>query len=149
MNEFKKVIQDLIEVFRQLTGIEQAKLNAAAGKHVATVEDCITKEQALVLKLRGLERERERRQEAAGYGGMQFRQILETVSEEERAELLPAFHELSAVIQLFQSINDDANRILKTNLHEIEKALNQKIGEPYDDQGKPEVRSRHLTSRKA
>lgn len=62
MDEFKNVIEQLIGLFKQLTKIEQVKLNAVAGKHVGTVEDCVTQQQALLLKLRGLEQARERAQ---------------------------------------------------------------------------------------
>ena len=76
MDEFKKIIEQLISVFQQLTKIEHVKLDAAAGKHVGTVEDCVTQQQALLLRLRGLEQSREREQKKAGYEGLQFRQIL-------------------------------------------------------------------------
>ena len=67
MDEFKNVIEQLIGLFKQLTKIEQVKLNAVAGKHVGTVEDCVTQQQALLLKLRGLDQARERAQKKAGY----------------------------------------------------------------------------------
>ena len=87
MDEFKKVIVQLTGVFRQLTKIEQVKLNAAAENHAGTVEDCVTQQQALILRLRGLEQARERAQAKAGYAGLQFREILGKVPDDEREEL--------------------------------------------------------------
>ncbi len=149
MDEFKKVIEQLISLFRQLTKIERVKLNAVAGNHVGTVEDCVTQQQALLLKLRGLEQARERAQAKAGYAGMQFREILGKVPDDEREELYQLFDGLSREIQMFQEVNEDANQILRTNLHMIDKTLRDKTGNTYNGEGKSETKIRHMTSRRA
>lgn len=149
MDEFKKIIGDLIRLFRQLIKIEEVKLNAAAGKHVATLEDCVTQEQALLLRLRGLEQSREKAQAKAGYGGLLFREILEKAPDSERESLYELFDELSREVQMFREISEDTNQILQTNLHMIQKALNKKTGDVYNEKGKSETELRHMTSRKA
>lgn len=147
MDEFKKIIEQLISLFQQLTKIERVKFEAAAGNHVGTVEDCSTQQQALLLKLRGLEQARERAQKKAGYEGMQFRQILENCPDSEREELFQLFDGLSREIQMFQEVNDGANQILKMNLHMIDKALRSKTGKIYNSDGKDD-NVRHMTSRR-
>lgn len=148
MDEFKKVIEQLTELFKQLTKIERVKLQAATGNHIGTVEDCVTQQQALLLKLRGLEQARERAQAKAGYGGMQFREILGKVPDEEREELFQLFDEFSRELQMFQEVNDGANQVLRTNLHMIDKALREKTGKTYNGEGKTETNVRHMTSRR-
>lgn len=148
MDEFKDIIGQLIRVFQQLTKIEQVKLNAVAGKHIGTVEDCVTQQQALLLKLRGLEQARERAQKKAGYDGLQFRQILEKVPDAEREELLGLFDGLSREIQMFREVNENSNEILRTNIHSIDKALRKKTGNIYNGEGKSETNVRHMTSRR-
>lgn len=148
MDEFKSIIEQLIRLFQQLTKIETVKLNAVAGKHVGTVEDCVTQQQALLLKLRGLEQARERAQKKAGYEGMQFRQILEQAPDDEREELFQLFDGLSREIQMFREVNEDANRLLRTNLHSIDKAIRKKSGNTYNGDGKSETNVRHMTSRR-
>ena len=149
MDEFKKVIRQLIDLFGQLTKIERVKLDGAAGKHIGTVEDCVTQQQALMLRLRGLEQARERAQEKAGYGGMQFRDILAKVPDSEREELYQLFDELSRKIQMFQEVNEDTNKILRTHLYSIDKALREKTGNTYKVDGKNDTNVRHMTSRRA
>ncbi len=148
MKEFQRVIKEMTALFHQFTGVEQVKLEAAAGNHVATVEECMTKEQSLVLKLRGLEKEREKSQKEAGYEGMRFREILASVSEEERKELLPLFDGLSREIQIFQEVSDDAAKIISNNLHMIRRALDEKGGVTYGGDGKNEAEVTHMTSRR-
>ena len=148
MDEFKKVIEQLTGLFRQLTKIEQVKLTAAAENHAGTVEDCVTQQQALMLRLRGLEQTRERVQARAGFAGMQFREILGKVPDDERKELYQRFDELSREIQMFQEVNEGANQVLRTNLHMIDKALREKTGKIYNGEGKSETNTRHMTSRR-
>ena len=148
MDEFKNVIEQLIGVFKQLTKVEHVKFNAVTGKHVGTVEDCVTQQQALLLKLRGLELARERAQKKAGYEGLQFRQILEQVSDDEREELLRLFDGLSREIQMFREVNESSNEILRTNLYSIDKTLRKKTGNTYNGEGKSETGVRHVTSRR-
>ena len=57
--DFKKIIEELIALFDHLIPIEQEKLDAAIKNRVTFVEDCMHKEQAAVLQLRGLEQKRE------------------------------------------------------------------------------------------
>lgn len=147
MKEFQRVINDMIALFRQLTGIEQMKLKAATANRVATIEECMTKQQALILRLRGLEQEREKYQKAAGYEGMKFREILAAVSDEEREVLYPLFDELSKEIQMFQAVNEDAEKVMSNNLRMIKKALDSK-GDTYSEKGKSKPAATHMTSRK-
>ncbi len=148
MNEFKEVLRQLADIIHQITGIEQVKLTAAVSNHVATIEDCMTKEQALILRLRGLEQERERAQEKAGFGGMRFQEILDKVSHEEKEELLPLFGALEWEIQMFREVNEDTNRAMKVSLHMIERAINAKEGNMYGGDGQNMGMPRHMTSRR-
>ena len=64
--DFKKIIEELIALFDHLIPIEQEKLDAAIKNRVTFVEDCMHKEQAAVLQLRGLEQKREAEQIHSG-----------------------------------------------------------------------------------
>lgn len=85
---FTKVIEEFITLFDHLIEIEQEKLDAAVKNRVTFVEDCMHKEQAAVLQLRGLEQKREAEQKHLGMEGYTFRQILEEAPK--RFQLLSA-----------------------------------------------------------
>lgn len=148
MKEFQRVIREMIALFHQFNGIEQMKLKSAQANHVAAVDECMTREQALILKLRGLELEREKYQKEAGYEGMKFREILVAVSSEEREVLSPLFDELSREMQLFQQVKGDAEEVMRNNLRMIRKAMDSKGG-TYSEKGKSKPETTHMTSRKA
>lgn len=124
MNDFISVIENLILLFRDMILIEQEKLEATQKNRVTFVEECMKKEQASILKLRGLDKKREICQTALGYEGFTFKQILEAVSAEERSALRELFDSLTYHVRLFQDINQSAQSMLEVNLHMINKEIN-------------------------
>ena len=83
-SQFTEIIKEFIALFDNLIPIEQEKLDAAVKNRITFVEDCMHKEQAAVLKLRGLEQRREAEQKRLGMEGYTFRQILEHVPDDDR-----------------------------------------------------------------
>lgn len=150
MNEFETVIRDLIAFFDENQQLEELKLKAAEENRPTAIEDCMTKEQAVILRLRGLDKKREEIQKKLGWEGKSFRQILELLPEEERAKYRGLFEDLSARVKLFQSANESALEIISLNLRQIQNTIKQKDAKGiYNQEGdsvQPE--SRHLTNRK-
>jgi len=62
--------------------------------------------------------------------------------------LYQLFDELSREIQMFREVNEGTNKILRTNLHMIDKVLREKTGKIYNGEGKSETNTRHMTSRR-
>lgn len=148
MKEFQKVINKLISLFKEIIPIENDKLRAARENQVSVIEDCMIREQALILKLKGVEKEREEAQKKAGFSGLSFREILEKVPTEQRELLLPLFDELSREIQMFREVNADAGRIIETNLHQIQKAVEAKEGNIYRQDGSAQNSEKYFTDKK-
>ena len=126
MNDFTdygKIIEEFITLFDNLIPIEQEKLDAAVKNQVTFIEDCMHREQAAVLQLRGLEQKREAEQRRLGMEGYSFRQILEHVPAETDALLRPLFDQLSDGVRSFQSVSASAKDIIEVNLHVIQSAL--------------------------
>lgn len=137
MNDFTAVIEDMIQLFQDLVQVEQVKLEAAKKNRVTYVEDCMNKEQAAILKLRGLDKKREDCQERLGMKGDTFQQILSKVSEgEEHNQLKELFDRLSYQVRLFQEISDGARTIIELNLHMIDKAIRNSQGKMTPDNAK-------------
>lgn len=127
---FSSLMEEFIALFDSLAAIEQQKLDAVAKDKVSFVEECMNKEQAAILKLRGLELRREQEQERLGMKGFSFRQILEAVSEEERSPLKELFDRLSASVGAFQSVSASAKELIEIKLHSFSQILgtNTKTG---------------------
>lgn len=137
MNDFIAVIEDMIQLFQDLVSVEQVKLEAAKKNRVTYVEDCMNKEQAAILKLRGLDKKREDCQEQLGMKGDTFQQILSKVSEDDsRNRLKELFDRLSRQVRLFQEISDAARTMIELNLHMIDKAIQNSQREMAPDKAK-------------
>lgn len=151
-SQFVKIIEEFIALFEELILIEQEKVDAAVKNRVTFVEECMHKEQAAVLRLRGLEQKREKEQTELGMENYRFRQILEEAPEDVSATLRPLFDQLSRQVQTLQSLNDSARDIIEVNLHVIQSSLaSDPTGKStYSAAGKKSNSNQknHFTSRK-
>ena len=147
--EFISLIHDFIDLFRSLTTVEQQKLDAAVANDLSILEDCMKKEQAFVLRLRGLEQQRDTLQRKLKMKDLKFREILSRVPDEVKEELTPLFQELSEKVRIFQSINASAQDAISVNLHNIQSVL--KSGQPdagvYSASGTNKPDETHFTNR--
>lgn len=149
MEQFQEVIRQMIALFDEYLPLEEKKLKAVTENDLVTLENCMTQEQAVVLKLRGLEKKREDAQQANGWGGKRFREILELVPEEQKAEYQQLFEELERSIGLFQSANSSAMDTMNINLRQIGKAIKSKDPNgAYNQEGAAVKMDRPLTSRR-
>ena len=149
MDKFKKVIHALIALFEEYLPLEQKKLKAVQVDDVATVEACMTQEQALILKLRGLEQKREAALKELGWEGKSFSQIIQLAPEEEKQELQQLFDDLDRSIGVFKDVNDNAMTTMSVHLKDLQKVI--KIKDPegvYGHEGNSLQKNRPMTSRK-
>jgi Mg2+ and Co2+ transporter CorA len=148
MQEFQDIIRRLILLFRELTGIESKMLEAARAQRMAELESLMIKEQASVMQLRGLEKEKDRIQELNGYGGMRFQQMLETMDETEKEQMLPLFDEMSRAVQMFQEIHENLTVLMQVNLRQIDKVINDPEGQIYSGQRNGSDGLKHMTNQR-
>lgn len=151
-SEFAKIIKEFITLFDELIPIEQEKLDAAVKNRVTFVEECMHKEQAAVLRLRGLEQKREKEQTELGMENYRFRQILEEIPEETASIFRPLFEQLSQQVQTLQSLNESTRDSIEVNLHVIQSSLaaDHTGRDTYSASGKRNApdNKKHFTSRK-
>lgn len=154
-NDFKTVISDLISLIEDFNKLETEKLKAVQQNLVTFVEEAMKKEQASIMKLRGLDKKREAIQKDLGWEGLTFQQILSQVTVVEKEELQPLFEQLSNDVTQFNSTRENAQKALEINLHHINKMIARKAAEEsraYTSDGnpsKPNHISNHLRNTKA
>lgn len=148
MQEFKKVIEEMIGLFEGLTAVERRKVEASKRNDVAAIEECMKKEQAAVMKLKGLDRQREQAARDNGWEGKSFREILE-MDPENRRELGTLFDALTDKLHIFQECLGDAAGIISVNLHLVNEEMDRRGAGIYDGTGSQKEPAAHLRSRKA
>lgn len=145
---FCNLIEEYIDLFNHLIQVEEEKIEAVHKNQITFVENCMNHEQAAVLKLRGLELQREKALEQLGCAGLSFRQIIEK-KPDFSPSLLPLFTQLADRVQTFRSLSDSAKDLIEVNLHVINSALNdaQPKAQTYTSSGDDQNNPKHFTSR--
>ena len=146
IEELIVVLKDIGDLLRQNIPLEEEKLKAVRENKVSFVEDCMRKEQAVLLKMRGLEQKREQILKAAGYEGKTLREILQEVSPEERIRLQPVVDEFLTNVQNFNSLNEESMKLIRLNLHQIEKTQAAREGNIYGRHEADKVETDHFIS---
>lgn len=147
-DSFCSLIKEYIDLFEHLIHIEDKKIEAINKNQITFVENCMNQEQAAVLKLRGLDLQREKTMKDLGYEGLSFRQVIEK-NPDTSALLLPLFNQLSERVQTFRTLSDSAKDLIEVSLHVINNALDEKkaAGQTYTPDGRDPVTEKHFTSR--
>ncbi len=138
----QKPFESFIDILDQICGtvhsisqIERRKAQAASqGEHEA-MDGILKEEQALLLKLRGLEQHRMKLQEGLGWKDLKFRQILEKVPDGQQKALDPLFQRLDRELTDFLSVRESSERIVKVKLREIDILLARRGIQGYGGDG--------------
>lgn len=128
LDQFCQVLKQTTDVLKELTHIEQLKADAASQKQHHLMDGFLQDEQALVLKLRGLEQHRVKLTDALGFQGLTFRQILKEADPDAAQQLTPHFTALTEEAKCLTQAKDSADRIIKIRLREMNTILSNEQG---------------------
>lgn len=123
MEKFCSVLMELMQTLDEFQRIETDKLNAASAREHQKIDGFLKEEQALLLKLRGLEQHRMQAQNALGWKGLNFREILDLANPEQKEQLQPLFEQMEAKMQSLKETKDSSDRIIRVRLREFETIL--------------------------
>ncbi len=152
--ELQKNLMDTCVFLKDITAVEKEKLDAALKNNVLILEECIKKEQALVMRSRGLDQKRQNIQKAMGAEQLTLKQIVEGATPERKAILLPIYQEMTAALEEYRNVYEGAKTAIEVNLHRISKGLEGLTGKPaeadtvYSDHGEKVEKPRTFTSRR-
>lgn len=132
--EFTRIIRELAALSREIAIVEEAKAAAAADKHHERMDGYIQEEQALLLKLRGLEQHRISLQKELDWDSLTLQQILEKTEGEQHAQLVPLFGNLEQQLKRLQEARKAAEQMINVRLHELD-ILAARQGSSYNSGG--------------
>lgn len=130
---FNALILNLIELMKNLTSIEQDKLKAVTSKDLDALNLCMKNEQAQMLKLRGLDKQREQIQESLGYKNLSFEEIISSLPPDEKEETNKLYLTLQQTTNTFKEVNATIKTALDVNLHMVGAAMNRLNITPDND----------------
>ena len=122
-DSFVHTLEELSQIIVKLTEAEKAKADAASAGEHGKMDSFLKEEQALLLKLRGLEQLRVRQATDLGWEKLTYRQILASAGEAERSVLFPLFSEMEQLLKNLTDAEESSNRIISVRLREFEHIL--------------------------
>ena len=134
--EYKKNMEDLSACLHNLRSIEDQMVLAASNDDAKALDDLVRKSQPDLLRFRGLDQERNRYEKVLGITGLTFREILEgpELDRDFADQLRPVLEHLSKELSLFKESKDNADRIMKVRLLNVNRILdNQPLPEPFHE----------------
>lgn len=129
--EFTGVIAQLIKIVSSLAEYEEQKAAAAAGSRHELINNFLNPEQALILKMRGLEHRRIRLADVLGWNNLTFSQILELAGGDQKNTLLPLFTDLRKQAERLTAAKNSSEIILSLRLKELKTIIAQETATGY------------------
>ena len=133
--EYADLLHLLVELegsLKRLTAIQEEKRAKLQDLH--GLNDCMKREQALSLSLRGMESKREKLLSALGLEGVPLRELPRRCPPEHRAETNRAVEQVLRQYEVLQSAQGAARAVLEGRLRQVEGVLRQRGVDPEEDQ---------------
>ena len=133
--EYADLLHLLVELegsLKRLTAIQEEK--RAKLQDLDGLNDCMKREQALSLSLRGMESKREKLLSALGLEGVPLRELPRRCPLEHRAETNRAVEQVLRQYEVLQSAQGAARAVLEGRLRQVEGVLRQRGVDPEEDQ---------------
>lgn len=147
-----QILQETNMLLQEMTQTEQNKFDAAVHNKIFDVENCMKTEQAMIMKLRGLDKKRETLQKQLGYENKTFREIVEMQPAEQKEPLQQVFQQMQDNLNKYREVAKSAADILQLNLHRIDQNLERLRGMQensiYTPKGSIQKKQHSFTNRK-
>lgn len=117
--------QNYLLFYKEFLSIEAEKFEDLSRNNLRSLDDRVKQEQAYLLKLRGLEIEREKLVGKTGDPKTTFRQLIPLFDEPYRKEIKAIYDELSNVLLDLREMNRRCNYLTEIKLHNVEVTLNK------------------------
>lgn len=127
MNRLNELLEESAEIYKNFLELEYKKYDAVIKDDIVTLNDIVSKEQVIYLKIRGLEQKREKLIDSMGMSGKTLKEIIDT-SVDEKNILIEEYDKLNNILYELKKITDRCKTLLEVRLHRIDKAMSQ-LGE--------------------
>lgn len=129
---YLQFLTKLGQQFQQLVAIEQEKLQAVTEGNLALLNDCMRKEQAASLALRGLEQQRSQWVTKLGLPAGPLSDLPNVCPAPYRGQATQVVRTVLDQFRVLEGAREASRSLLEGQLHKIEKTL-----DPDDEPGQP------------
>ena len=116
-------LNELGQTFDKISELERGKIQAVRDGDLDVLNDCIRREQALSLAVRGADQKRERLMRELGLRDVPLRQLPEICPPEYRAETKQVVDSVRQRYEVLANSRKAARTVLECGLHKLENQL--------------------------
>lgn len=138
MDELIELLKECAEVYKQFLELEYEKYDIVIKNDIETLDDIVSKEQVVFLKMRGLEQKREKLIISMGMSGKTFKEIIDYLDNDEK--LLSEYEKLRSIISEVKKISSLCKTLIEVRLHRLDKAMSQ-LGESENTYRNKEIKN--------
>ncbi len=120
-----QILNDTNSFLKDITALQNKKVDYVIKNNIAGVEECMKNEQAMILKLKGLDKKREQLQKSLGFENMSFREIIDKLPSEEKEEFKKLFDEMQNSLEVYRHTSKTAQNAIEINLHRLDSYLKE------------------------
>lgn len=120
---YMSTLRELAVTLDRLTDVEKAKIDAVQTDDLDKLNECMRKEQALGLALRGIDLKRQNALSELGLEHVSLNDLSSHAPKDYREEVHKVVEDLRQRYQLFRGTFDAAQNLLECNLHKVERIL--------------------------
>jgi len=128
--DYLKLLRSLTKTLEQLSEVERKKTEAVSRGDLLAVDECMKREQALSLSLRGFDQKREAALRDLGLAQVKLRQLADHAPEELLLETRKVVETLQRQYEIFQAASTVARNTLECNLRVIERMQQEQEAAP-------------------
>lgn len=126
-------MKEYVNHYKELLEFENKKLDLILSGKVSQLNDSLSKEQALAMKGKSLEKKRIDLMEKEGLAGLQLSKIIEQAPDEYKTQLSEIKEKLSKYIFEVKRVNDSAMANVNEKINYINKSLKNIDINTYDE----------------
>lgn len=121
INDLMRFMEEYADFFEGLAAKEAEKREALVSNKMPQLEHCLSQQQAAVMQMGNLEKEREALLSKAGLSGKTFREIAESLEGEERTACEAVFSRMEQAVQSIKFSNEKSMAIAQDKLRILEE----------------------------
>lgn len=123
IQKFIDATEKSVAHLQSMMAVEQEKRQALLEQDAERLENVLQRQQAMLMQTENLEKKRLAAQEAAGFAGMNGKEILAAAGDADKAALEETFHRLGDAATELRELNKTAMEIARMNLKFMERIM--------------------------
>jgi hypothetical protein len=128
MNTLCELLKENTEIYARFLELEWEKYNAVIKDDVFALDDIVSQEEVSYLKMKGIEKKREKQIDLLGLKGKTLKEIIDISEDKYKTILLEQYEELNNIIEELQKINNSLKTVIEVRLRRIDKEMDS-LGE--------------------